>query len=451
MPDNIILQSKDWYLGILFFLLILFASFWYRRTHLQHSPFKKFFIAAILCRVVSAVIFGLMYQFLYKYGDTFGYHKYAEDIYNSFFSDPLEVIRLYFTGVDNITRDSPLYDIFINFYNSSSVAITTKLIGFIGLFTNNSYVANGMIMSCLSFIGCWKIFRLFSNLYPSITRGIALVVLFLPSVFFWSSGVAKEPFCLLGLGLVVESMYFLLIAHTFRLKYLLEGSLGIFLLVTIKPYILLALMVGLIPWVIIRNIKMIKSELLKYSVIGFIVVSVVTTIIILDSVEGIDDFNGIPLNVELLQERLKTDAYNQAKATEDVGGSGYEIPAFGFSFGDMANMLLFGINVTYYRPYVWEIKKPVVIPLALESLFNLCFTIFVIFRAGILRFIKYLFINPDVLFCMTYALILGSVVGIESSNFGTLVRFKAPCASFYLLGLLIIYYEAVLKKKKVPH
>ena len=449
MPDNIILQLKDWYLGPLFFILILFFSYRYKKKCLQNSPFKKYFIAAILCRVLSSVSFAFMYQFLYKYGDTFGYHKGAEDIYNSFYSNPLEVIKLYFTGLNNLTPESSsLYDTFLNLYSSPSVALTTKLISVIALFTNNSYIANGMIMSCLSFIGCWKIFKVFANLYPSIIGNIAFAVLFLPSVFFWSSGVIKEPFCLLGLGFIIECLYFIFIVHSLKWKYIIQVAAGVFLLSIIKPYILIALIIAFIPWMLIANLKKIKNVFIKRTVIVGLVIIIVTIFFTMNGSEVSNTFNGIPLSAEMVKEKLQNDALYQSKVTEDAGGSGYNIPMVSSSFSGLLNLFFFGVNVTYFRPYIWEIKKAVVIPLGIESLFNLIFTIFVLFRSGFVSFFKTFFVNTEVLFCMIYALLLGAVVGIEASNFGTLVRFKAPCASFYLLGLMIIYYECVSKKKQ---
>ena len=111
-----------------------------------------------------------------------------------------------------------------------------------------------------------------------------------------------------------------------------------------------------------------------------------------------------------------------------------------------------GINVTLFRPYLWEARKPIVMISALESLFFLIFTIVVIFRNNPIRVVQRVLSDETLQFCLIFTLIFAFAVGISTSNFGSLVRYKIPCLPFYTAFLIILYYppkqELVLRKER---
>lgn len=85
---------------------------------------------------------------------------------------------------------------------------------------------------------------------------------------------------------------------------------------------------------------------------------------------------------------------------------------------------------------------------ALESLFILLFTLFVLIKAGPGAFVKQIIFNPIVFLCMGYSIIFASLVGITSLNFGTLARYRVPVIPFYLMGLVLILYNTRNKVNK---
>jgi hypothetical protein len=107
------------------------------------------------------------------------------------------------------------------------------------------------------------------------------------------------------------------------------------------------------------------------------------------------------------------------------------------------------INVALFRPYLWELKKPIFLPSALEGFFSLLFSLFIFYKVGIIQTIKNLFSDPNVLFCMTFSLIFAFAVGFTSFNFGALARFKIPAIPFYFLSLVILHSKIKKKPKKM--
>jgi hypothetical protein len=79
---------------------------------------------------------------------------------------------------------------------------------------------------------------------------------------------------------------------------------------------------------------------------------------------------------------------------------------------------------------------------ALEALFFLVLTVKILLKVGILKTIKMITKEPIILFCILFALVLAFAVGVNSGNFGTLVRYKIPLMPYYLAALYILQAKA---------
>jgi hypothetical protein len=103
------------------------------------------------------------------------------------------------------------------------------------------------------------------------------------------------------------------------------------------------------------------------------------------------------------------------------------------------------VNVSLFRPYLWEVNNPLMLLAALESLALLGLTIFVIIRARgtIFRWL----VQPEVLFCLAFSLIFAFSVGVSTYNFGTLSRYKIPLMPFYLVAIGLIYCYSKSERK----
>lgn len=446
MNDMQILHLKDLFWGPFYFIIIILAGNWYKRKYLSTSPVRVFFSLALVMWLLASVAYALIAQYVYTYGDTFGYHKGAQYLNDVFFQDPASFFELYFKGSGRLSENAEtINNNLLAISGSESVTLTMKVIGVVSLITDNSYIADGLILALLAFWGSFKILRVFSKLYPAITKQLVYAVLFLPSAFFWGSGVIKEPICIFSLGLLISGVYTLAIGFSFKLNATMQVVAGVLLLLIIKSYILYSFMIAAFIWVLGTSLKKIREPALKYGILGILIFFIILFFTFSNS--GIDRVSNIPLTAEMLTEKISSDKASQDKATELNEGSGFETPPISFGGIGFVRLFFFGVNVTYFRPYLWEIKKLITIPSALESLFNVLFTLFVIVKTGLPRFLKYFFTNPDVLFVFAYCFSMGMIVGVSSFNFGTLVRYKAPCASFLLIGLLIIYHEGYLKRK----
>ncbi len=92
----------------------------------------------------------------------------------------------------------------------------------------------------------------------------------------------------------------------------------------------------------------------------------------------------------------------------------------GYSLGDMDPTLLgmlekapAGINVTLFRPYLWEARKPIVMISALEALLYLIFTIVAIVRNNPIRMVQRILADETLQFCLIFTLIFAFAVGLS--------------------------------------
>ncbi|RME94829.1 MAG: hypothetical protein D6772_14060 [Bacteroidetes bacterium] len=99
------------------------------------------------------------------------------------------------------------------------------------------------------------------------------------------------------------------------------------------------------------------------------------------------------------------------------------------------------VNVTLFRPYLWEVRNPVMLLAAVEGTAFLFVTLYLFFRIGLLNFFRFLFNNPFLLASFVFSLTFAFAVGATTFNFGSLVRYKIPCLPFYGLVLAVAYGE----------
>ena len=101
------------------------------------------------------------------------------------------------------------------------------------------------------------------------------------------------------------------------------------------------------------------------------------------------------------------------------------------------------INVALFRPWLWEVKNPVMLLEAMESLFILMFSIYTlfIFIRNIPIGLSVISDNPSIMFMIVFAIIFAFSVGFTSYNFGSLSRYRIPLLPFYVGAILILRAE----------
>jgi hypothetical protein len=105
------------------------------------------------------------------------------------------------------------------------------------------------------------------------------------------------------------------------------------------------------------------------------------------------------------------------------------------------------VGTTFFRPFIWESKKPTTMLSSLEGMTLLIFTLSVFYKAGLKTVFQTLTKNPLAMYCFLFAIIFALFVGATTLNFGTLCRYKIPCMPFYVISIFLIQ-DATIKKKE---
>ena len=130
-------------------------------------------------------------------------------------------------------------------------------------------------------------------------------------------------------------------------------------------------------------------------------------------------------------------------------GSSYNLGDFSPTIGGMLSKFPLAVNVTLFRPYLWEAKKIIVLLSSLEAILFLFITLKVLFAVGFLKVWATINKDPTIQFCLIFSLVFAFAVGISSYNFGALSRYKIPCLPFYALAMVLIYYKNKPLNKKL--
>lgn len=440
-----ILTWRDIVVTPIVILLIILHSEKTRKKYLS-SPLKKYFRPALYLRFVGCFLSAAMYQFYYNFGDTFGYYQGVVSINNAFWSDFGLFLEIIFSTPGEYSYEAFNYfrETRTTWYvNGESTMIVIKLGGLLSLITFKSYLSIGMILSYFSFRGCWRLFETFTNYYPNIHKRIAIAVLFIPSVFFWgAAGLMKDTLAMASIGYLTYYSNQLLIKRKRVFKSLLVLPIAIYLSL-VKVYLLAAFIPSLIIWVFLHLRKNVKSSLIRVSLTPIFVLFILGFGVI--SYSFISQFSarlsgGDLKSVLSIAKGVQMDFLRHEGSTYDLGD-------WDPSITGVLKIAPSAINVSLFRPYLWEVKKVIYLPSAIESLATLILTLYIIIKSGVFRFFKEIFTDPNITFCFIFSIFFAFVVGFTSFNFGALARYKIPMLPFYFTMLFVLIEKRERSRK----
>ena len=438
-------------LPIYLFVVFIFASYFKNKYYPKGHPLRRYFMPAFTLKIFGAIVLGLIYQFYYKGGDTLNYW-HQTDVINSSFSDSIGTWFRLITGSAEI-YDVDVYKYTTQFYwyGRSSPEYLISIIGaIIGLFTMTTYLPTAVIFAALSFIGVWKMYVVFTKLYPRLTKQMAWAFLFIPSVIFWGSGFMKDTITLTCIGWVTHFFYLIFFENK---RIVLNSAFALFFIYVIfiiKSYIALAFVPAILLWGVGLLSYKIKDTRLILFVRYFSYASAIIGLVVIGGKLQTEMFG--EYNVESVAYKSFVTRDYLYRISNEQDGSGYTLGDFDPTLMGMLEQAPAGVNVTLFRPYLWEARKPIVMISAIESLLYLVFTIVAIVRNNPIRMVQRILADETLQFCLIFTLIFAFAVGISTSNFGSLVRYKIPCLPFYTAFLIILFYppkqELVLRKER---
>jgi hypothetical protein len=392
-------------------------------------------------RIIGALAVGFIYQFYYSGGDTFNYHSHGSRvIWDAFINSPYTGLKLWLREYDFPGSYSFIYR--IPFFSDPSSYVVIQIAAFFDLFTFSSYSATAILFAVLSFIGSWLMFLPFYRMYPHLHRWLALSIFFIPSVLFWGSGLLKDTITYTCVGAMLYSCYHLFIEKKFRPGAIILLIIATILLYKIKIYILLTFLPAMILWIFFVNLSSIKNKVVR----GFaapLFVSIAIGLAVFAALKAGED--NPKYAFDKLAETAQITAYDIRYWTGRDAGSGYTLGELDGTFGSMVKLAPSAIVVSLFRPYMWEVKNPLMLMSAIEAFLFLISFVIIVMRSNFF-FIQTLS-EPSIVFCLVFSLIFAFAVGVSTYNFGTLVRYKIPMLPFFMIALVLI--DDLSKRKRI--
>ncbi|MCK5277343.1 MAG: hypothetical protein KAK04_02380, partial [Cyclobacteriaceae bacterium] len=426
-------------------LILIYAIAGFIRPFVTDKQNRRYFLPGLTVKIIGAISVGLIYQFYYGGGDTFTYFNLGSKyIWEAFKDSPILAFKLIFAGKEYAT-DTFQYASKIYTYGDLSSYFVVRVAGVFDLLTFHTYSATAILFASFSFTGLWALYHVFYRMFPSQHLEFALAVLFVPSVFFWGSGILKDTITISALGWATYGAYNLFFVKRHITISLIILLLSLYTIYTIKIYILLCFLPAVILWIFSTRLSNVKNVIAKIF-IAPIVLSIAALI-------------GYYAILKVGEENPRYDVENLAETARITAewihyvsireqGSAYTLGDFDYSLTGMISKFPQAVWVSLYRPYLWEAHNIVMLLSALESFALILFTIYVFYKAGIQKTLKLISSKPILTFCFMFSIVFAFAVGVSTYNFGTLVRYKIPLYPFFISGLFILLDYSKRERKR---
>ncbi|HEX4876534.1 MAG TPA: hypothetical protein VFV31_07650, partial [Chitinophagaceae bacterium] len=385
------------YLAIFYKIAYSFRNKHYKKNH----PWRPYFIPLLSLKIIGALFISFIYTYYYDGGDTINiYHnsRYINEIFSLSPRTWLELITRTINPNDPVFYN---YADGIYFYRDKATFTVCIISSFINFFTFNSFILTAVSFAFLSFWGVWAMFRAFATLYPNLTKPLAYAALYIPSTIVWGSGIFKDTVCLFALGWLFNSTVQLVVKRNFSPKVIIIAILSFMLLVQIKLYIAMSFLPALLLWIFFYYTRSIRNSYAR-NLAKFIMIAIITGVTLV----GLSSFSA-QLGQYSLDKLAKTSEVTRdyIKWVSGDEGSAYSLGNVGSGIGGMLAKFPAAVNVTLFRPYPWEARKPIVALTALEALLFLFVTLKLLFEVGIKKIWSDISSDPTIQFSLVFTLI----------------------------------------------
>ena len=289
------------------------------------------------------------------------------------------------------------------------------------------------------FFSVWSLFKSFLRICPSATYSFVACFV-IPSTMFWASGISKDTFTLIGVSLVISE--FINLPHIpkgKKIKSYFKRAIGGILIISVKPYVLIALLPAIMLWQMSDKVqRKIKDYWLRNIVLFFsTVIAIIGSFLFLSLLgESMDKF-AVDRALEtaaIYQEDLKA-SYHQ--------GQSFDIGRFEPTILGVIKKIPIASFAGIFYPLPGQVMGFVPNVSTIEGVSYLLIILYIVINRFVFR--KHYYIPEDkkrvLNFFLLFTFLFSIMLGLSTSNFGAIVRFRVPLIPM-LSGYLLInlYY-----------
>lgn len=403
----------------------------------KDQQIQKYVYFGLSLKVLGGFFVTLLFNYYYRGGDIGTYYNESRIFANLIFEHPESILRIFFYSPTG--NDIELKNLFIhmNYTNALDTLIVLKISAFINLFSFNSYLVTTFFFSFISFWCMWRLVTLLFELYPDQKQPIIIAFFAAPSLIVWGSGILKDTICFSCLCITHYYLFRIFIQNKFKPMYILYILFAGYIILVIKIYILLAYIPCFSFMATQHYKKSIRNLFLRSMIAPFIVIfSLLLSYLIVTQLGAQRE----RYSSEKILETAKIQRdYVHAVSVQSQGSS--------YKLGEMDNGLIdyflqipAAVNVTLFRPYIWETKNPIMFLSAIESSILLYLTFKLFQKRKLKNTLALLSKDVNLQFFLLFGILFAFMVGVTTYNFGSLVRYKIQGYPFYIAGILLLYY-----------
>ena len=211
----------DLLLSPFYLIVIFFIANRYRRNNyvIRKKTHYQYFLPALTCKIIGGISLCLIYTYYYTDGgDVTNYYYTSCTCVNVLLDGEFSKFMRLFTfdsasvlsDISSTGTHGPLFFNFSDTYAYFTVFLTIPFC----LLACKSFIVTTILLSSFSFIGLWKLYEVFIDQFPDLKKQFAIAIFFVPSVFFWGSGILKDTYALSAVGFFTYAFYkYLILKH----------------------------------------------------------------------------------------------------------------------------------------------------------------------------------------------------------------------------------------------
>lgn len=420
-----------------------------QKKMIEKDDSYKYYTKGLMAKIIGGIGVCLLYTVYYDGGgDTIAYIDGSVSMSKLLFSDTAAFFSILFNNLSpenyaSFTNETGFPEYYL--YRDPNSFSVIRFSSFFALFGCRSLFLTTILIAWATFPGMWKLYQLFSREFPDLQKASAIAILFMPSVFFWGSGLLKDSYTMSAACWLIYSVFSLISKREKIPKHLLIICISVYILIAIKPYIFYAIFFGILVVLSHHNIRKVRSAFLKFLIIPILLLFIWGAGLYAFAIFGkyagetYSSVDHLLQKAVVNQQDLRREYYG-----ENIFDIGTFDPTVSGVFSKFGPAMVAGL----FRPYIWECTNPIMLISGLENLVLVLFSFYVVFlsllalfRIGPSYMFKTLFDHPLIVFSFVFGFSFAFMVGLTTANFGALVRYKIPLIPFFMTSLIVIVYK----------
>jgi hypothetical protein len=414
------------------FLFLISRLKFFRLENIPSSWVKILFTF----KVIAGCALGLIYTYYYTdrtTADTFKFFDDSKILFHALFNSPKESLNIFF-DIDSDTNECFNICSQMNAWNNQDVLFNdnktlVRLNVLFQFFSLGKYYVHVIFLNFFSFTGLIALFKLFQRFSVNKSRITFIVMMFLPSVLFWGSGLLKDGLLLFALGLLLYT-FNNLVTQKYSAYSAVAFVLCLLLLMFTKLYVLFIIIPGLVAWFWSKNdpgkkvvAKFIGCYLI-YVVIGF-------------NIDKVSEKYDV---VDLIY--YKQQNFNVLAGTSQAK-SKIEIPQIHPTAWSLLANAPSAVMRVLLRPSINDSGSFFILLAAVENIFLAALAIICLLFADRTQ------IKSFQLFCFSifFVICMYALIGLITPILGAMVRYRVPSLLFFIYIFLNILDTGRLKSK----